>query len=368
MDVGLTSQPTADTPRALRVLAETAYPEQTASSRVRVAMFEPFLRSYGVELRLHPMLSDSEYRVFSTRASVSHRAVALAAAAARAAVRERPAHDLLLIQRLRFLSPLPWVDPPKQIDVYDFDDALFAATEGGLDQHFQWIKQEARRCVAYLRRTKVAIAGNSFLAGVARQYVSRWARVEVIPSCLDPTRQELHQHRDTAEPIIGWIGSHSTSQYLKTVLPALERLNSRGIKAKLVLVGADRSVQAPWIEHRPWSIETQERDLASFDVGIMPLTDDNWTRGKCGYKVLQYFAAGVPAVASPVGVARDLIGEDRGLLARTSDQWTAALEGLLNDVQGRRERGAAAREFVERHYSYQRWAPELAELLRSVAA
>jgi glycosyltransferase involved in cell wall biosynthesis len=362
----VTWQPNGIESGGLRVLAETAYPEQTAASRVRVANFAPFLRSHGVELRLHPMLSDSEYERFSSHASVSHRAVALATAAARAAVRERPAHDVLLVQRLRFLSPLPWVDPPSRLDVYDFDDALFAATEGGQDQHFQWVKQEARRCVAYLRRTKLAIAGNSFLAGVARQYVARDARVEVVPSCLDPTRQELHDHSDADELIVGWIGSRSTSQYLRAVLPAIERLNARRIKSRLVLVGADPSIVAPWIEHRPWSIETQERDLASFDVGIMPLTDNNWSRGKCGYKVLQYFAAGVPAVASPVGVARDLIGEDRGLLARTSEEWTWALQRLLSDVQERHERGMAAREFVERHYSYQRWAPELAELLRSV--
>jgi glycosyltransferase involved in cell wall biosynthesis len=101
-------------------------------------------------------------------------------------------------------------------------------------------------------------------------------------------------------------------------------------------------------------------------VGIMPLPDNDWSRGKCGYKLLQYFSAGVPAIASPVGVAPSLIGEEHGLTARSADDWKVALESLLGDVEERRERGAAARKFVERNYSYQRWAPELAALFRSL--
>jgi hypothetical protein len=126
-------------------------------------------------------------------------------------------------------------------------------------------------------------------------------------------------------------------------------------------------MRADWIEHRAWSPASEPRDLASFDIGIMPLPDSDWARGKCGYKVLQYFSAGVPAVASPVGITSELIGDDRGLLASTSAEWYAALDQLIRDVEERRDRGAAARAFVEQRYSYQRWAPELAELLKSVA-
>jgi hypothetical protein len=126
-------------------------------------------------------------------------------------------------------------------------------------------------------------------------------------------------------------------------------------------------LRASWIEHRPWSLATEAADLASFDIGIMPLPDTDWARGKCGYKILQYFSAGVPAVASPVGVNSELIGSDRGLLAASTTDWHSALERLIDDAAERRERGAAAREFVEREYSYQRWAPELAALLHSVS-
>ena len=146
----------------------------------------------------------------------------------------------------------------------------------------------------------------------------------------------------------------------------MEQLNRNRLRAILVLVGADPTIRAPWIEHRPWSLVTENNDLASFDIGIMPLPDTEWARGKCGYKVLQYFAAGVPAVASPVGVTPELIGQDRGMLAASPEDWRVALEQLIADAEERGQRGAAARQFAERHYSYQRWAPELARLLRSV--
>src|SRR5205823_9768219 len=115
-----------------------------------------------------------------------------------------------------------------------------------------------------------------------------------------------------------------------------------------------------WLVQRPWSLEREAADLAEFDVGIMPLPDTPWAKGKCGYKVLQYFAAGVPAVASPVGVSTRLVGDDRGKLAQSDRDWRAALAELASDGAARRQMGSAGRQLVEREYSYQRWTPELA--------
>jgi glycosyltransferase involved in cell wall biosynthesis len=168
---------------------------------------------------------------------------------------------------------------------------------------------------------------------------------------------------------IGWIGSQSTVDQLRSVLPAIAALNQPHLRARLVLVGArGLDYEAEWIERREWSLQSETNDLASFDIGIMPMPDTEWTRGKCGYKLLQYFSAGVPAVASPVGVNRRIVGEqkERGLLATTSEEWDAALAELVEDHEARREMGDAARSFVEREYSYQRWAPELAAVLATL--
>lgn len=347
-----------------RVRAETAYPRNVASARVRIANFVEFLRPHGIALDYSPALTDAEYGVLSAPGRVTGKAGLLARASLRAAVRRRPRHDLLLVHRLRLLNPLPGFDPPRELDVYDIDDALFVRFTTGVNRRYRWTKQEGRRCRECLRRTKLVLAGNSFLAAHADRYARR---VEVLPSCVDPDRQPVRQHHDEPSVTVGWIGSTPTTQYLQPILPVLARLNSERIRAKLVLVGAEQTVSAPWIEHRPWSLATERDDLASFDIGIMPQPDDDWARGKCGYKILQYFAAGVPAVGSPVGVSTELIGRERGLIADSADDWYAALQSLIEDPAQRRERGAAARAFVEREYSYQRWAPELAALLRSVS-
>lgn len=349
----------------LSVLAETAYPQTVGSARVRVDSFIPFLRAYGVELTYRPALTDADYDVLASQRSIGRKAAVLSRACVRAALNRRLDHDVLLVHRLRLLNPLPGFDPPRRLDVYDIDDALFVPfTIGGVNRRFRWAKQEAKRCIQCLRRSKLVVAGNTFLADRARLYARR---VEVVPSCVDPTRQPMHSHHDRREVTIGWIGSPTTSPYLRAVLPAIARLNSTYPRAKLVLVGADATIAAPWIEHRPWSLTTERGHLANFDIGIMPQPDDDWARGKCGYKVLQYFAAGVPAVGSAVGVTPRLIGKDRGVLAGTADQWYRALESLIEDPAQRKEQGAAARDFVERNYSYQHWAPELAQLLQSVA-
>jgi len=329
-----------------------------------VATFEPFLRPHGVELSFHPTLTGTEYRTLSSRASAIRKAAVLGASSARA-VRTSPAHDLLLVHRLRFLTPIPGVDPPRQVDIYDIDDALFLGSPAAANRRFQWAKQEARRCIGYLRRARLVVAGNTFLAGKAREYARH---VEVVPSCVDPARQALRLHGPADIVTVGWIGSRTTSAYLEPVLPVFAQLNQRRLRARLVVIGGDPSVQADWIEHRPWSLATEAADLAGFDIGIMPVPDTDWARGKCGYKLLQYFCAGVPAVGSPVGVNSEIVGRERGILASSPQEWQGALDQLISDADERRERGQAARAFVERDYSYQRWGPELAELLRSVAA
>jgi glycosyltransferase involved in cell wall biosynthesis len=345
----------------LQILGETAYPLTVASARVRVANFVPFLRSHGIELDFRPSLNDEDYRTLASAAPAIRKGLILA----RSTLRVFPSqpYDLILIHRLRLMSPMPGIDPPRRIDIYDVDDALFIGSAAAVNRRYQWAKQEARRCVASLRRARLAIVGNSFLAERARGYVRR---VEIVPSCVDPARQSVRAHGPAEVVTIGWIGSHTTVEYLRPVMPVLARLNAGQVRARLIVIGGDTGWRAEWLEHRPWSLEKEPEELASFDIGIMPLPETDWARGKCGYKVLQYFAAGVPAIVSPVGVSGQLVGSDRGLAAATEDGWYLALDQLIRDADERRERGAAARAFAEREYSYQRWAPELASLLRSV--
>ena len=199
----------------LRILAETAYPPTAPGARVRIVNFEPFLRPNGIALSYRPTLTDEEYGLVGSKAAAAHKAMVLSRSAARA-IRRAPEHDVLLVHRLRLLTPMPGVDPPPRLDVYDLDDALFIGSPAAVNRRFQWAKQETRRCIACLRRAKLVIAGNSFLADTARQYARR---VEVVPSCVDPTRQRLRAHGPADVVTVGWIGSPTTSEYLEPLLP-----------------------------------------------------------------------------------------------------------------------------------------------------
>lgn len=271
---------------------------------------------------------------------------------------------VVMVHRLVLLAPIPGVDPPTRIDAYDFDDDLLVGSPAEGNRNFQWLKRESQRAAASIRRARLVIAANPLLADRA---MTLNPRVEVIPSCIDPVVQAVRDHRERDVVTIGWIGSHTTVAYLEPVLPLIPRLNDAGLRARLVVVGGDTGLRADWIEHRSWSLATQADDLAEFDIGIMPLPNTEWTRGKSGYKLLQYFAAGVPAIASPVGVNRQLAAEERGILAESQEDWRRAMTEMITDVERRRANGMAAREFVVREYSYQRWAPELATLLGGLA-
>jgi glycosyltransferase involved in cell wall biosynthesis len=349
----------------LRVAAQTAYPISVASSRVRLAGFVPQLRAHGVDLRYEPALTDEEYSAITSDAGAGRKAASLSRAAGRLlAGRLRGRNDVpMLVHRLRFLTPLPGIEPARRVDVYDFDDALFIGSILAPNRRFGWLKREAEHWLSYVRRARLVIAGNDYLAQRAREHARS---VEVVPSCVDPERQPTREHRERDVVTIGWIGSRSTVDPLRPVLPAIAALNEGRVRVRVLLVGADGlDLALPWLERRRWSLASEPQDLASFDIGIMPLPDTEWTRGKCGYKLLQYFSAGVPAVASPVGVNTAMIGEgERGLLATTVEEWLSALEQLVADTEARRAMGAEARRFVEREYSYRRWAPELARLLR----
>jgi glycosyltransferase involved in cell wall biosynthesis len=348
---------------AIEVSAETAYPPLVPSPRVRLAGFVEHLAPYGVDLRYRPALTNDEYAVIASAASPMRKAAVVGRAAARIARTSDPS-GLRLVHRMRFIAPLPGIEPARRLDAYDFDDAVYLDHTLSANRRFSWLKRQGARSIEYMRRARLVIAGSGYLADAAR----RWSEhVEVVPSCTDPTRFAVREHADRETLTVGWLGSQPTSIYLDRIVPVIERLNQRGMPTRLLLIGADRRISGRGIEHRAWSLESEVELLSEIDVGVMPMEDNEWARGKCGYKLLQYFSAGIPAVASPVGVATVMVGDGRGALAGSEAEWTDQLLRLGQDARLRGELGANARAFVEREYSYQRWAPELARMLQELA-
>ena len=240
------------------------------------------------------------------------------------------------------------------VAVYDFDDALYS--DVGQGPRYRRLAPKGPKVEAALQSVDRVVAGNETLANWAADH---HRDVVVIPSCVDPAAYETKQQFSVgATPRIGWIGSWSTEVHLSAIAPALLRLHSR-LGARLVVVGApvgrlgDLERMA---ERIPWSPAAQRRELARFDVGLMPLVDDVYARGKCGYKLLQYLAAAVPSVASPVGVNAQILQRAGLPAATTVEEWEDAVTHLLELPEADRARlGVRARAMVEDQYSFAAW-------------
>ncbi len=270
-------------------------------------------------------------------------------------------YDLIFVHREATPIGWPWWEWAatqiwKKSIIYDFDDAVWlpnssssnARLVGGLKQHGKTAK--------IIGWSKRVFAGNEFLADYARQFCGS---VEVVPTTIDT--ENLHNrakvHEEGWPQRIGWTGTHSTIKQLMPLMPLLEKLKSE-IDFSFILIADVEPLNLPdFVQFRPWNKKTEITDLMDIDIGIMPLFDTDWERGKCGFKALQYMALGIPAVVSEVGVNAEIVEDGvNGFLCEPmpladSNRWEMALTKLLTDHAIRSSMGAAGRMTIGDHYS-----------------
>lgn len=249
--------------------------------------------------------------------------------------------------------------------IFDFDDAVMFREqkyeEPLTGRNFEKFRRTMSICAA-------AAAGNSFLGSFAE---ACGVKATILPTSIDLTKYGVKEPQGTTDGLtIGWIGLSDGLRYLRHIQPALRRLSEKfpGLRLKIV---SDKPLELEGVrtQNEPWQMETEQEHLRSFDVGIMPLWDSVWTRGKCGYKILQYMAVGTAVVASDVGVNGEIISSGQnGFLARTEDDWVNSIGALLQDSEKRRAFGMRGRELVEQNFSLDRYAARYAELFRTVAS
>jgi glycosyltransferase involved in cell wall biosynthesis len=207
--------------------------------------------------------------------------------------------------------------------------------------------------------------GNEFLARYARD---RARNVTVIPSTIDTDAYQIRPRARNRVPVIGWTGSVTTVPYLASLTPALRRLREKQ-EFELRVIGANIEIEGLEVRCLPWRAETEPDDLRALDVGLMPLPDDEWSRGKCGMKALQYMALGIPPVVTPVGVNTTIVRDGvNGFHARAEGEWIDRIGLLLEDESLRRSLGQEARRTVEESYSARVHALRVARIFTEAAA
>jgi glycosyltransferase involved in cell wall biosynthesis len=246
--------------------------------------------------------------------------------------------------------------------VYDVDDAVWLSGRQTMGHSMGFLKG-ARRKVRWLaERADHIIAGSEILA----EYLGRYnEEVTVIPSLVDTTAYAVREHEHGASVTLGWIGSPTTAVYLHRLAPIIERFAMQSPRpVRLIVVGgpAPRLTDVD-VEQWAWSPRAERDALAETDVGLMPLDDSPWSRGKCAYKALQYMASGIPAVVDDVGVSASVVG-DAGYVAANRTEWLEGLHALAADPSLRTLLGSVGRRRVEEDFSFDRWLPTLATILR----
>jgi glycosyltransferase involved in cell wall biosynthesis len=331
----------------VHLTALVEHPEHVCA-RYRLAAFRPFLERAGHSLELLPW-PKHWWSWLALPAALRHT-------------------DAVIVQR-RLLAcwQLALTRRAARRLVFDFDDAVFLR-----DSYARRGLHSVRRLRRFQRTLKAAdavVSGNSFLQTQAR----RWApaeRVRGVPTCVDPARYPLAEHLRTlaSGTQLVWIGSASTLRGLVAIQPLLEELGQRlpGLQLKLI---CDRFLDLTHlpVQRRVWSEAAEGDELAGADIGISFIPDDLWSLGKCGLKVIQYMAAGLPVVANPVGVQADLVRHgETGYLVETPEEWLEAVARLGDEPALRQRMGRAGRQLVERDYGIAVGGAAWVEILRGM--
>jgi glycosyltransferase involved in cell wall biosynthesis len=354
----------------LRVAAVSAQGPDAPAFRVRTKVPAPELARHGVDVVGFPLFSPRLDELFHRGPALQRgRSLVAARRGLRRRMRDRlDSCETTLVQRQVDILPSRSLERLAIGDrrlVLDVDDAVWldAASQAG-GHPLAFLKGTRGKIRWLAAQAEHVIAGNDYLA----EWLSDAnPRVTVVPSLVAVERVALRRHADSAPVTLGWIGSSSTARYLAGLRPALERVSAARpeIDWELwALGGPVPDVRGMACFSLGWS-EQAERDLlARMDIGLMPLPDDPWTRGKCAYKALVYMSAGVPVVADEVGVTAAVVGHERaGLVTPNRDAWVDALVALAGDAPLRTRMGAEGRRRVEQDFSTRAWAPRLAELL-----
>ena len=381
--------------RPLRMLALSPVPEEGAGCRFRIAQYLPYLESAGIQVTLSPFFTRDFFRLVYRKGKYPQKASLFVQRALDRlrTIARRARYDIIFIYREAFpigpaLLEAVLARTRGAAVIYDFDDAIYLANTSEANRAIAILKWPGK-VKTIIKHSDCVIAGNEYLAEYARRYSDD---VRVIPTCVDtskfvpsgdftgsssvrlpPSHDASADRRslggggqpDPLEldgpPIVGWIGTPTTAPYLFGLRSVLQEV-ARSHRFVLRVCGAGADVEFPGVtvDNVPWTLDKEVSLFNTCDVGVYPLTDDEWARGKCGFKAIQFMACGVPVVAAAVGVNRDIIDDGvSGFTAVTPGEWAEKLGRLIADPALRARFGEAGRQTIETQYSLRANVPKL---------
>ena len=365
------------TARPLRLLILSPMPEEGAGCRFRIAQFIPYLEAHGFDVTLRPLFTTEFFRLVYKPGRLWQKSVGFAGLALKQlwSLRRVPKFDVVFIYReifpvgpaaVEWLLSLPGCPPI----VFDFDDAIFLPSVSEANRLIATLKTPSK-VATIVRRSTHVIAGNEFLATYARRFNRA---VSIIPTCVDTTRFTPRARASAPPdpprgPVVGWIGSPTTADYIKGLAGVLGQVAQRQAFV-LRVSGTGESVTMPGVvvDNRAWALDDEIELFRSCDIGVYPLAHDEWSKGKCGFKAIEFMACGVPVVAAAVGVNREIIEDGvNGFLASTDAEWALKLGRLIAEPALRAQFARAGRRTIEERYSLHVNAPKLAEVVRQAA-
>lgn len=355
--------------RDLRILALVPYTVGTTpSQRYRLEQWAPLLSERGVVIEFSPFADPELTALLQGPGRVVRKVWLTAGALARRARSlSSVTHDLVVVHRAACLAGPPVIEKRLHARglplVYDFDDAIFRLHAAAANRRLAWLKAPGKTA-ALCRLSDHVVVCNEFLAAYARE---RNDHVSIVPTSVDTQGYRPRERPPSKRLVVGWMGSSTSQTYLEAAVPMLrEVVGARPVELRVV---SNRRPSLPGVPHtwREWSVQTETDELAGFDVGIMPMPDDDWARGKCAFKALQCMAMGVATVASAVGANLEVIAHGRnGLLAGSTDEWLACVTSLVDNPDRRHQLGMAGRRTVEERYSMKESAAKFEHVIREV--
>jgi len=409
----------------MRLLILSLHPIESPGPRFRIYQYLPYFKQAGIEYTISAFLNSEEYMNIYNGPATSFLEKSNAAIKGIArqihAIADIKSYDGVIVYREAILVGRPWIERyivKKGIPIiFDFDDAIWmpVKSQTGISPILKRLIKSTKKFDEIMQLSTHIVAGNNYLAQHA-QLLNK--HVSVIPTVVDTDYYKpstAKQNRD--DIVIGWIGSGSTSVYLKLLdniwsklqFPSLpkrdnadasspslfkeggvpERSLGRELKIRsnalspslskrdaadepqhnlvLKIIGGTYNPIGIHTNNIKWSLDTELAEMSEFDIGIMPLPDDEWAKGKCGLKILQYMAMGIPCVASPVGVNTEIIQDGvNGFLAKDEKEWIEKLTLLIENPELRQRLGRAGRKTVEERYSLKVWAPRYVEIIKKV--